>query len=78
VSVGSRVRVLAVPVLLKRDLPADEWAAVESMLGEVFEVNEIDEWGQAWVQKWWGEGDGVKRSHSIGLDPHEMERVDPC
>ena len=48
------------------------------MVGEVFEVYELDEWGQAWVSKsWFREDGGWGRGHSMGLDSHEMERVDP-
>lgn len=48
VTVGSHVRVLSIPESVLRPLPPDERADLESMLGEVFEVYEIDEWGQAW------------------------------
>jgi hypothetical protein len=43
------------------------------MLGESFEVYEIDEWGAAWVQKWWDEKDEKSMSHSLGLRPKEMQ-----
>ena len=76
VTVGSRVRVLGIPSSWEHTLPAEEWTDVQSMVGEVFAVDEIDEWGQAWVGKSWDEGDGTTRAHSIGLEPHEMERVD--
>jgi hypothetical protein len=76
VTVGSHVRLLALPMVLKPDLPADEWVALESMLGEVFQVIEVDEYGRAEVEKWWDCGDGVSHSHSLWLDPHEMERAE--
>jgi hypothetical protein len=77
VTVGSRVRVLGLPASWERTLPADEWADVQTMVGEVFAVDEIDEFGQAWVGKSWDDGDGTSRAHSIGLEPHEMEWVGP-
>ena len=43
------------------------------MLGEVFTVYEVDRWGQAWVEKWWREGEEHSTSHSLGLDPADME-----
>ena len=47
------------------------------MVGEVFEVYELDEWGQAWVSKDWFRDDaGHGRGHSMGLDSHEMELVE--
>jgi len=45
VTVGTRVRVLAITPSLERDLPADEWQDLKTMVGEVFEVYEIDEYG---------------------------------
>ena len=75
-TVGCCVRVLEVPASLQRDLPADEWADVSSMLGQVLEVYELDEWGQAWVQQVFPHRDASYHSHSLGLDPHQMERVD--
>jgi hypothetical protein len=67
VLVGSRVRVAAIAAFLERDLPREEWECVRSMLGEVFEIYEIDEWGGAWVQY---------ESHSLSLASDEMELVE--
>ena len=53
-------------------LPTD---CARSMEGEVFEVYEIDEWGGAWVEKWWRAADGTSSSHSLGLGPNQMEVV---
>jgi len=73
VLVGARVRVLEIPEALMRDVPADEQQDLQSMLGEVFAVYEIDDYGTAWVEKSWPADDGGQHSHSLGLDPHEME-----
>jgi len=67
VLVGSPVRVVAIAAFLERDLPPEEWECVRSMLGEVFEIYEIDEWGGAWVQY---------QSHSLSLESDEMELVE--
>jgi hypothetical protein len=67
VLVGSRVRVVAIAAFLERDLPPEEWECVRSMLGEVFKIYEIDEWGGAWVQY---------QSHSLSLESDEMELVE--
>jgi hypothetical protein len=57
-------------------LPAEEKARVTSMIGEVFEVEEIDEYGQPWVRKSWpNDLEGTCRSHSVALEPNEMECV---
>ena len=59
--------VVAIAAFLERDLPPEEWECVRSMLGEVFEIYEIDEWGGAWVQY---------QSHSLSLESDEMELVE--
>jgi hypothetical protein len=46
------------------------------MIGEVFEVYEVDEYGYPWVRKTWPvPGRGKSYSHSIALRPHEIEVV---
>ena len=70
-----RVRLLQLALFLKRDLPAEEWARLETMVGDIFEVQEIDEDGRAWVEKWFDESDGTRTSHSLALSAHEMEVV---
>ena len=54
----------------------EEREDVESMLGETFEVEEIDKHGCAWVTKWWDRGNEERESHSLGLSPAEMVFVD--
>src|SRR5947209_4117872 len=76
VAVGSLVRVLHLSGDWFDRLPLDERADVESMVGEVFPVEEIDEYGQPWVRKSWpNEAEGTCRSHSVALEPSEMEYV---
>jgi hypothetical protein len=75
VGIGTRVRVLELASSLKRDLPPDEWRELETMVGEIFEVCEIDEHGAVWVEKWWHDGDGQSHSHSLALASHEFEVV---
>ena len=77
VAVGSKVRLLCLSGNWLEELPADEKENVLSMIGEVFEVEEIDEYGHPWVRKSWpNEEEGTCNSHSIALDPHEMELVE--
>lgn len=77
VRVGARVRLLSLAGGWLNDLPAEEKGDVLSMIGEVFEVEEIDEYGCPWVRKSWpNEAEGTCHSHSVALDPHEMELVD--
>lgn len=76
IAVGQRVRVLGLSGDWFDKLPTDERADVESMIGEVLPVEEIDEYGQPWVRKAWpNEAEGTCRSHSIALEPDEMELV---
>ena len=76
VQVGSRVRLVQVSRKWLDDLPIDKKRDVLSMVGEVFEVEEIDEYGRPWISKWWrAEGEENCRSHSIALEPFETELV---
>jgi len=77
ICIGARVRLLALSGNWLDDLPPEEKQDVLSMIGEVFEVEEIDEYGRPWVRKSWpNEAEGKCHSHSISLEPHEMELVD--
>ena len=70
---GDSVRVLQIDPRLTEKLSGKEKTDVNSMLGEIFEVEEIDEYGSAWVTKWWDRGDGQSDAHSLGLSSSEME-----
>ncbi|MEK7884601.1 hypothetical protein [Methyloversatilis sp. NSM2] len=77
VHIGSKVRLLCLSRNWLDELPSEERQDVLSMIGEVFVVEEIDEYGHPWVRKSWpNEQEGYCHSHSIALDPHEMELVD--
>ena len=77
VKVGTRVRILQLSQSLMRSLPDNEVDDVRSMIGQVFEVTEIDKYGHPWVGKGWHSADGEHyRGHSIALDAAEMEVVD--
>lgn len=75
VRVGSKIRILGFAQVLLDSLLPDDRLYILEMIGEVFEVNEIDEAGLAWVNKQWKVGDGDIESHEIGLAPFEMELV---
>jgi hypothetical protein len=77
VKVGARVRLVELSPHFLETLPYDEFEEVSSMVGEVFNVYEIDINGYAWVEKEWSHPDeGQYMSHSLGLEPHQMELVD--
>ena len=74
VAVGSQVRILELSPSFLASLPPDEIDDVRSMIGEVFEVYEIDEYGSSWVMKEWNFPEsGQCNSHSLTLDANEME-----
>lgn len=75
VIVGSIVRVLEIDQSVFTDSEQEELPRIHSMLGEELEVYEVDQWGRAWVEKWWREGDAQSTSHSLALDPSDMELV---
>ena len=75
IQVGLRVKVLDISPSLLAQLTDEEKPYVISMKGEVFTVYEIDEYGQAWVEKWWSKNQPGSFSHSLGLLPAEMEVV---
>jgi len=72
VRVGMVVRVLALPEGLLGMLDPHERARVASLLGQALAVIDVDEWGKAWVEQWWPEGDGDCSSHSLALEPDAM------
>ncbi len=76
VAVGSMVRLLSLSGQWLEDLPAEEKSDVMSMIGEIFVVEEIDEYGHPWVRKSWpNEAEGKCHSHSVALEQNEMEVV---
>ena len=74
--VGAKVNVLFIDQSIMNGLPPTEVNDINSMLGEIFEVYEIDEYCQAWVEKWWDLGEGKSYSHSLGLSSKELELVE--
>lgn len=73
--VGTRVRILSIPAV-DPEMETSEVDRVNSMLGEEFEVYEVDAYGRAWVEKWWHTGTNRSTSHSLALESNDMERVD--
>jgi hypothetical protein len=76
VNIGTKVRLLSLSGQWFDELPADEKLLVMSMIGEVFIIEEIDSYGQPWVKKSWLDAEnGTCKSHSIALEPNEIEVV---
>jgi hypothetical protein len=77
VKVGSRVRIISFSQSFLDSLPDDERDDVKSMIGEVFEVYEIDGYGSPWVGKGWSlDGGESYKGHHVALESAEMEIVD--
>lgn len=74
--VGARVKVLSIDQSIMSELTESEVRDINSMLGEIFEVYEIDKYRQAWVEKWWHLGEGKSYSHSLGLSSNELEFIE--
>ena len=75
VFVGTRVRVLRIKDSVLAQLSEADAEATRAMFGSVLEVNEIDEFGGAWVEDTWVAADGTSVTHSLGLGPEQMEIV---
>ena len=73
VRLGDIVRVLAIASSI--ELEKDEVEKVNSMVGEEFEVDEIDEYGCAWVTKWWRTTENESEAHGISLTSQQMKLV---
>lgn len=77
VQVGSRVRILKVADWLRREIPTDEFVRLQTLVGTIQPIDEIDEWGSAWIEAEFPQPANRIDSHSLKLDADEMERVDP-
>jgi hypothetical protein len=76
IRVGDSIRLLTLELSMFAASTDEEKEDIGSMIGETFEIEEIDENGDAWITKWWERGDGELESHSLRIVPAEMERVD--
>lgn len=79
VSIGSKVKLLFLQEGVWFDhLPDNEKDDLRSMVGEIFEVEEINGYGNPEITKWWHEEDEDEcRSmcHSLYVEPEQIEIV---
>lgn len=75
VQVGDEVRILHID--LGPDMEDDEREMFECMLGSTSLIDRFDADGLAWVTMWWITGEG-NATTSVGLAPHQMEKVGPA
>ena len=76
VRVGDRIRIIGFSKKFMDSLLPEDLDAITKMIGGVFEVEDIDNGGQAWVTLWWDSDDGEIDGHGIGLASSEMELLD--
>jgi hypothetical protein len=76
VRVGDSVRILGFSNVFMSSLSSGDHVQISEMIGKVFEVEEIDEAGLAWVTKWWHLAGGNSDAHGVGLASLEMELVE--
>jgi len=75
IEVGSKVRILSIDQEFIEFLPEDEQQDVASIKGKVLEVDEIDEYNQAWVTLVTRDDDQGLESRSLALSSSEIELV---
>lgn len=75
VRVGDEVRVVAVDI--DPDVDDEDREMFEFMVGSTCEIERFDEAGLAWVTMWWITLDG-NATTSVGLAPHQVEKVAPA
>ena len=73
VTVGSRVKLIELEeeFLIRLDLVSKQ--QLLSMIDQEFEVYEIDEYGQPWIEKEWHLENGQTTTHTLSPLPHQME-----
>lgn len=69
---GDYVKVLTIDPSNFSNLNEQELSEVMSLVGEILEVYEIDNYGGAWVSKEWQTSETEIMSHSISLNKNEM------
>jgi hypothetical protein len=72
VRIGDFVEVLEIDKVIERRLSEDEKTQVHSMVGDVLEVEDIDEYGCVWVSKEFPTNDHTHFSHGIALEKEQM------
>jgi hypothetical protein len=73
---GCRVRITGLMPKTIGAIPPEDLSQVLSMVGEIFKVDNVDDYGQAWVYKELLTQGDAHFGHMLGLAPKEMERID--
>ena len=75
VAVGDIVRIVKLSQEFIDHFPEPDQILIQSMVGQLFKIYGVDEYGQPWVNKEFHDETGRPQSHIIALDPDEMERI---
>ena len=76
VHVGDKVKIISLESSFLCGLEIEAKKKVQSMIGGMFLIDEIDEYGGAWVHKeWWNDEGDECESHGVSLSSNEMELV---
>jgi len=73
VTIDSYVKVLSLDPADFGQFEEKELSEVMSIIGEIMQVYEVDEYDQAWVTKEWWLSENDVMSHSVGLSSNEIE-----
>ena len=72
---GDKIKLLKLSESLLSEIPEEEAMILESMIGKIFQIDEIDEFGNTWVNLCVYHGKGMNECHSYNLDSGEMELI---
>jgi hypothetical protein len=72
VSVGARVRILRLSDQWFEELPDGARDGIAGMIGQTFEVAEVDEFGRTWIHEPRADGVDDRFFRSISLSADEM------
>ena len=76
IKVGDKIKILRISKEFLRKLPDDEISELKTMIGEIHEVIEIEEWGGVWVEKEFaGDSENQVSYHKLCLAPEEIEKI---
>lgn len=72
VGLGDKVKYLCAEGAWFERLPVTEKSRILEMVGKVYVINEVDEYGAPWIEAEWEYAPGYIEIHRISLASHEM------
>ena len=71
---GDAVKILNIPESIIHDLDEESKHTVKKCEGSVMVINEIDDYGYAWVEKVTSKTEEEYKSNSFGMEPKNLLR----